>query len=338
MNFLETTLKQSEYDFIKTNPLLGDNILFLTVGGSHGYGTNISTSDVDVRGVTLNTKSNLIGLSATEQVIDNKTDTTIYAFNKFISLIANCNPNTIEMLGCNEYSMVSPIGQELLDSKQMFLSQRAVHSFGGYAISQLRKLKNALAIDHATELEKEGHIQDSLENFLKTFELKYKQFNMHDFSFSVGASTKENMDNEVLCNIALENYPVRDLSSMMNELNSLARSYDKLGHRNRKKDDEHLNKHAMHLIRLYLMGIDILEKEEINTYRENDRTLLLSIRNGAYQNKDGSYRGEFFDLVDEYEKRFNYAKANTSLPKTANMKEIEEFVMSVNERVIKNAI
>ena len=32
------------YDFLRTNPHLGDNLIFLTLGGSHAYGTNTDTS------------------------------------------------------------------------------------------------------------------------------------------------------------------------------------------------------------------------------------------------------------------------------------------------------
>lgn len=37
---------------------------------------------------------------------------------------------------------------------------------------------------------------------------------------------------------------------------------------------------------------------------------------------------------DEYEKRLDYAKANTSLPDEPNYEAINELVMSVNERVV----
>ena len=66
--------------------------------------------------------------------------------------------------------------------------------------------------------------------------------------------------------------------------------------------------------------------------RENDRDFLLSIRNGAFQNEDGTYRPEFFELVSDYEKRLSYAKQNTSLPQSPDMKRIEEFVVTVNRR------
>ena len=111
---------------------------------------------------------------------------------------------------------------------------------------------------------------------------------------------------------------------------------DKLNNRNKKKDDLHLNKHAMHLVRLYLMCLDLLEKGDIITYREQDREFLLSIRNGKFQNEDHTYRSEFFDMISNFEKRLQYAKENTSLPDEPNTKAVEEFVMRVNEGVIKS--
>ena len=54
----------NQYDFLRTNPHLAGKIIFLTLGGSHAYGTNVETSDVDVRGCALNSRSDLLGLSA----------------------------------------------------------------------------------------------------------------------------------------------------------------------------------------------------------------------------------------------------------------------------------
>ena len=118
----------------------------------------------------------------------------------------------------------------------------------------------------------------------------------------------------------------------MNELTNIIGTYEKLNHRNHKKDDNHLNKHAMHLIRLYLMCLDLLENGDIVTYREKDLELLMSIRRGSFQQEDGTYRPEFFDMVTDFEKHLSYAKENTSIPDNPDMKRVEEFVMSVNRR------
>ena len=92
----------SAYDFLRTNEHLGRKIIFLTLGGSYSYGPNVETSDVDVRGCAWNSESDLLGLTSFEQVVNTQTDTTIYAFNKLVSLLLNCNPKTIEMLGCKQ--------------------------------------------------------------------------------------------------------------------------------------------------------------------------------------------------------------------------------------------
>lgn len=326
----------SAYDFLRTNEHLGRKIIFLTLGGSYSYGTNVETSDVDVRGCALNSESDLLGLTSFEQVVNTQTDTTIYAFNKLVSLLLNCNPNTIEMLGCKpeHYFYISDIGREMIANRKMFLSKRAVHSFGGYANQQLRRLENALARDRLSQARREEHILNSMKGAVKSFESRYTILENGSIVLYTDESPREDLDREIFADIQLKKYPVREFNSVINDLTNVIGTYEKLNHRNHKKDDEHLNKHAMHLIRLYLLCLDILEKEDIVTYRGDDLPLLMSIRKGDYQLEDGTYRPEFFEMVSDFEKRLNYAKQNTSLPDNPDMKKVEEFVMSVNRRAI----
>ena len=333
---IKTMVEGEQYDFLRTNPHLSGRIVFLTLGGSHAYGTNIETSDVDVRGCALNSPSDLLGLTNFEQVVDNATDTTVYSFRKLISLLTSCNPNTIEMLGCRQdhYFMLTDIGREMISNRKMFLSQRAIDSFGGYATQQLRRLENALARDRLTQERKEEHILKSMQRSIKSFEDKYTSFENGSLLLYTADSEREELDKEIFADIHVDKFPAREFNAVMNELTNIIGTYEKLNHRNNKKDDGHLNKHAMHLIRLYLMCLDILEKEDIITYREADREMLLSIRNGEYMLDDGTYRPEFFEMVDMYENRLKYACANTSLPSKPDFKRVEEFVMDVNRRAI----
>ena len=334
---LTELVASSEYDFLRISPHLGNRIMFLTLGGSHAYGTNVESSDVDIRGCALQNRSELIGMSNFEQVIDNTTDTHIYAFNKFVNLLCAASPNVIELLGCRpeHYFQVNTMGRALLNQKKLFLSQRAINSFGGYATSQLRRLENALAHDTLAQTKKEEHIRRSMEGAIRGFEQRYTAFEQGSIILFTDVSKKEDMDTEVFCNIHMDHFPARELNSIMSDLHSVVNTYDKLNNRNKKKDDAHLNKHAMHLVRLYLMGIDILEKEEIVTYREKEHDLLMSIRNGEYQNEDHTFRSEFFDMVTELEQRMKYAAENTALPRHPNMKQVEEFVMDINEKALK---
>ena len=329
-------LNTKEYDFLRDNDHLKDKVILLGLGGSYSYGTSVDGSDIDIRGITLNSKSDLIGMTSFQQYIDDKTDTCIYSFNKMIKLLLECNPNTIEILGLKKehYLFLNNIGQELLNNKNLFLSKRAIKSFGGYAGAQLRRLQNALARDSYPQSEKEMHLYNSIKNAMNSFLTKYETFNNGSFKIYIDKSQNPNFESEIFMDVSLKHYPLRDYKNIWGEMNNIVKEYDKIGKRNNKKDDAHLNKHAMHLIRLFIMGIDILENEDINTYREKEKDLLLSIRNGDFQNDDKTFKNEFYEMIHCYEKKFEYAASNTSLPDNPNMKKVEELVMSVNERVI----
>jgi len=137
MNINEV-IKLSEYNFLRKNEHLGNNLLFVVFGGSHAYGTNVETSDIDIRGIATNSIDELLGIKEWEQYTDEYTDSTIYGFNKMIKLLINVNPNVIEMLGCKpeHYTLLSPAGKLLLDKKNLFLSQKAVYSFREYSNAQ----------------------------------------------------------------------------------------------------------------------------------------------------------------------------------------------------------
>lgn len=338
MNFLEL-LREPQYDFLRNHPALGKNIILLTLGGSYAYGTNTDTSDVDIRGIANNTIGALLGVknigyqdNDTEQVVDVETDTTVYMLNKIIALLISCNPNTIELLGCKpeHYLYLSSQGRKLLDNSKLFLSRRAINSFGGYATAQLRRLTNALARDAYSAQERETHIFATCKNVLDTFNDRYVAIPEGSIQLTTTKSELPDRDTEIAVNVSLTEFPLRHWQACLNELHAVVKDYDKLTKRNHKKDTAYLNKHAMHLIRLYLMGCDILEKEQIITYREQDLPLLMSIRNGKFMKDDGTYRTEFFELLDECEKRMKYASENTSLPERPDIASINELVVSMN--------
>lgn len=53
---IRSVIATEQYDFLRSDPHLGSNIILLALGGSHAYGTNVESSDLDVRGCTLNKK------------------------------------------------------------------------------------------------------------------------------------------------------------------------------------------------------------------------------------------------------------------------------------------
>lgn len=338
MTDFKALLQTEDYDFLRTNPHLGPNIVLLGLGGSYAYGTNVASSDVDIRGIALNSKNDILCGHSFQQVVHEATDTTIYSINKIIDLLTSCNPNTIEMLGLKpeHYLYLSSIGKELLSNRKMFLSKRALYSFGGYATSQLRRLDNK-SMRTLEQAQREQHILNSIKNATYAFPEKYEEFKPGDYiNLYLGPSKQDDMDKEIFMDIHLTQYPLRDYKSMWSDMKNIVSEYGKIGQRN-KKAVEHgkIAKHMMHLIRLYLMCIDILEKEEIITYREADLEYLLSIRQGKFLDTDGHPIEGFYDIVNEFEKRMTYAAENTSLPDKPDYKAINEFRASINERVVK---
>ena len=335
MNFQELLLSK-EYDFLRSEPRLGDRIMLLGISGSYGYGTNREGSDVDFRGVTLNLPSDLIGLTTFEQFEDRTTDTVIFSFNKLISLLINCNPNTIELLGLddNQYYIKSELGQRLLDNRGLFLSKRAAATFGHYADAQLRRLQNAIARDSMTQSEREHHILRSVRHALEDFNNSQQKENRNNTRLYVDTAVTEGMETEIFLDADLKHYPLRRYADMMNTLNSVVRDYDKVGKRNHKKDDNHLNKHAMHLIRLFMMGIDILQREEIRTHRpKKDLELLMAIRDGKLM-EDGRLSNEFYEILSDYEERFEQAGKGSTLPDNPDMDRIEALMEEINRHAV----
>lgn len=332
MDFKEV-IKQPEYDFLRTDKHLKDRIILLGLGGSYAYGTNIEGSDIDIRGIALNSKRELLTNENFEQFVNEETDTTIYSFNKMISLLCNCNPNTIEILGLDDYIYLNDIGQLLLDNKEMFLSKKAGAAFGGYATAQLRRLDNKSARTLKDE-EHETHIMNSIKSAMYSFPEKYFQYPEDAIKLYVDKAVNPEMESEIFMDINLNHYPLRDYKCMHSQMHDIVKEYAKIGKRNSHAiSRDKLGKHMMHLIRLYLMCLDILNDGKIITKRVKEHDLLMEIRNGKYLNENVPTK-EFMDMVDYYEAEVKKALQTTFLPDYPDYNKINDFVEDINYKSI----
>jgi predicted nucleotidyltransferase len=251
-------------------------------------------------------------------------------------LLMDCNPNIIEILGLRDedYLYLDENGRRLIHNRKMFLSQKAYYTFSGYAFSQLKRLQNATARDSLSDEDRERHILHSIEKQIENLNLKFEN-SVGDVTFSIGDGVTPGHSKEILMNGTFENFPLRSFNAMFNIMNLVCKDYDKLNHRNNKKDDGHLNKHASHLIRLYQMAFDILENHEIVTHRpDEDLKLLRDIREGKYM-ENSIMSPEFYQIVDKLGERMEEAMKNTTLPKKINRDECERLLMDMNEMGIR---
>lgn len=323
---INVEITPSDYTFIETNKELS-NIILMGLGGSYAYGTNIECSDIDLRGIALNSRENILLGKDFEQVVNTDTDTTIYSLNKMMTLLINCNPNTIEIVGLRpeQYIYISDIGRKLIENKDMFLSKRCINSFMGYANQQMYRLQQKSVVA-MSEAQLNTHIVKTI-NFMT--EVLEKQYNMTGIKFHL------NDTGNIVVDFNIDNYPADDFSAVLGIINKTLRDYHKNSVRNEKAlAHNKINKHAMHLLRLYMMCEDILRYGEINTYRENEHDLLMAIRNGYYTGEDGKPNEEFYNIVHLYEKRIEVAKSMTKLPDNPNIKKINEFIIMANSTVM----
>ena len=223
--------------------------------------------------------------------------------------------------------------QDNFTYKELFLSKRVACSYGGFANDQLRRLQMGLLRNgNSPEWLKNKFEKRSLERVLAA------QNKFDDFSLSISEDEDEDGKHPLLISGNMSNYPVTSLKSMLKGLCTTIEQYEKPQNPKALKDAVHINKHAMHIVRLYYTAFDILEQGKIITRRGKEHEELLAIRNGKYMREDGTYEPAFFDMVDSFEARFQKAVKESVLPAKPNMQKIEELLVAINKSYLSRTM
>ena len=121
----------------------GELIIFEAKMGSHAYGTNIPTSDVDLRGVFIQPLEDIFKYGFVDQVSDKTNDIVFYELKRFLELVKKNNPNILELLNAPKDCVIhrDPIYKLIEDEARHFVTTKCRHTFAGYAIEQIRKAR-----------------------------------------------------------------------------------------------------------------------------------------------------------------------------------------------------
>ena len=212
-------------------------------------------------------------------------------------------------------------------------TRRIAYSYGGFANDQLRRLQMGLLRNRVSpEALKNKFEKRSLERAITG----WGKDNI--FEITISEDTDEEGKHPLLISGSLNDYPVASLKSLLKSLTTTIDQYEQPQHPKAQKDAAHINKHAMHIVRLYYTVFDILEKGEIITHRDKEREELLAIRNGKYLREDGSYAPEFFEFVDALEKRFQDDVRKTPLPAKPDFGKIEELLVEINKSYLRRIV
>ena len=135
-------MKQMLFELIESKSH-GSTPLYLVIRGSHAYGTNLPSSDIDYSGVFVQNLDSILGMSCVEQINDDKNDIVIYELRRFLELLVSNNPTVLELLSTPEDCVVykHPIFDKILQNSDNFLTKICANSFGGYAKEQISKAK-----------------------------------------------------------------------------------------------------------------------------------------------------------------------------------------------------
>ncbi len=116
-------------------------LLLKCVSGSHAYGTNIVTSDTDIKGVFVLPKIQFYGLNKVEQVNDERNDIVFYELKRFIDLLLKNNPNILELLATPDDCILFKHPSVSALKMEDFLTKQCFYTFAGYAVTQIKKAR-----------------------------------------------------------------------------------------------------------------------------------------------------------------------------------------------------
>ncbi|MGF1493606.1 MAG: DNA polymerase beta superfamily protein [Microcoleaceae cyanobacterium] len=124
---------------------LFDRVIYRCIVGSRAYGLDDKNSDTDRRGIYLPTAElhwSLYGFP--EQIEDHPAQECYWELQKFLILALKANPNVLECLYTPLVETVTPLTQELLEMREIFLSQLVYQTYNGYILSQFKKMEQDL--------------------------------------------------------------------------------------------------------------------------------------------------------------------------------------------------
>lgn len=295
--------------------------------GSHAYGLNTAQSDLDIKGVLFAERDHYLGyLNRVEQIEEREpNDLVIYEFTKFFKLASDCNPNIIEILFTDEADtlFINGFGEELRLMRKLFLSQKAKHTFSGYAMAQLKRMKN----HHA---------------WMKNPPTAPKT--REELGLPQNKNWVDALESQILKgNVNPQHLPAEEHAMLHKERDwrkaseAFANYKEWLAGRNEKRHELEAKfgydtKHGMHLVRLMRMGHEILTEGKVIVKRP-DREELLAIRNNGIW----SYE-QIVEYAEKMDKQLTeiYTSGKSPLPKEPERRMLDIFCVTAVQRALDN--
>lgn len=340
-----------------------EKLILKVIVGSQSHGTATPESDIDIKGIYMQSIDDLITFNYKPQIEVNK-DEMYWEVQRFLQLAQTANPSVLEILFTPDDCILetSPQFELIKEHRDKFLTKKCLHSFGGYVRAQLTK---ASGLDKKMNWEKERIERKEILDFVyvefngKTFSFKEWIFNTghkqekcgisaldhfkdcyalyydHIDTFGFTGIFNDGSNQLKLSSIPKGQTPIAVISFNVDHYSKHCREYREYTEWLEKRNtaryvdvDEHGQqidgKNLLHCRRLLDMAMEIAVDKKLNVRRPNAE-YLLSIRKGKVELKDIIEQAEI-DLksLDELYK-------NSDLPNDCDAKFVNELLLKVRK-------
>ncbi len=338
------------------------HLLFEATSGSRAYGTDLPTSDHDLRGVFILPKAQFYGIKDIPQLSDERNDIVYYELRRFFDLLAKNNPNVLELLAMPEdcVQFRHPLFERI--KPELFLSKRCRNTFAGYAISQIQKARglnkkivNPVALERKSILDFCHVVQGqgsvpllrwladrgldqsqcglvNIPHFRDAYSLFYDETGALGFR---GVQHKSTSNDVVLSSIPKDLAPIGTMSFNKDGYQVYCKDYrdywDWVEARNPVRYANTVShgknydaKNMMHTFRLLDMAAEIARYGEIRVRRPN-REFLLKIRAGEFEYE------EMLGWAEEKIAEIDVLFAQSSLPDEPDLASVDAVLAGLRE-------
>lgn len=336
-----------------------DNLIVSHLSGSLAYGTNLPTSDRDVRGVFCLDKSFYLSPWHTcgEVNFPDQEDTKFFEVSKFLQLVVDQNPNILETLWVREEDclVASRPYAWMRNVREGLLSTKAKHTYCGYAHEQLKRIKGhnkwlenpqpeaaPRQIDFISLVQDFSHAVDiPMKELFKELRVGFAAVPYGNNVFGLYVDPERELfadDGRFLLNRGEAHWHKNEEPNLIFKFNEAeyrlaldnhTNYWNWRNNRNAARSELEAKygydtKHAMHLVRLLRTGYEILTEGVVKVYRP-DAKELLEIRHGKY-----SYEG-ILEYALELQDKVESAYKTTTLQRKVNTNKVAELLAEILE-------
>lgn len=300
-------------------------LIYETVHGSRAYGLDRADSDEDLKGVFVGPAAWYHGFLGGPEQIELSADHVRFELRKFFRLAAAANPTILELLWTapEDVRAATPAGERLLSARGAFLTQRVAGSFGGYALSQLKRIKT-----HRRWLLTPPRAEPKRADFglPECTVIPKDQLGAAEALIVQGCFEEAEVTPNFLAVLDRE----RRYRQARNEWEQY-RGWQKQRNPARAALEARFGydtKHAMHLVRLLRMGAEILADGVVRV-RRADREELLAVRDGQWE------YDELLANSEQLSRQVEEAARGSRLPAEPDMAALDALCGALVEEVLQ---